>query len=346
MLFSKTRHAYFVASRAPRALSLAGCALLLAALLAPAARAAAAAPAPAAGPADRLVLVSTSDVKGKTVPCGCSTPKGGLPRRAGLADSLRRTTPNVLIVDSGGFFPDTKGERDDAPFMAAAMVELPVAAAGLGDRELLFGRGFLLATLESAPVPVVCANLWDRSPHQLLVKPWVVVPAGKQKVGLFGLMSAQAALGPSADSLQVSDPIEAARGAVAALRKQGANVIVLLSSLGKIETEDLIVAVPGIDVAIAGRNVPLLQRSRQIDSTTVVYGGEQGQYVGVTELGLDPKGKIVSRSSEAWMLGPDVADQPAMLAKVTAFEEQPSVKARRPPPKAAHGTGAPQLAKP
>lgn len=325
---------------------LAGCALLFAAVLAPAAYAAPAA-APA-GPADRLVLVSTSDVKGKTVPCGCSTPKGGLSRRAGLADSLRRSTPNVLIVDSGGFFPDSKTERDDAPFMTAAMLELPVAAAGLGDRELLFGRSFLLATLADSPVPVVCANLWDRAPRKLLVKPWVLVPAGKQKVGFFGLMNAQAALGPSGDSLEVSDPAEAARSAVAALRKQGANVVVLLSSLGKIETEDLVVAVPGIDVAIAGRNVPLLQRSRQVDSTTVVYGGEQGQYAGVTELGLDSKGKIVSRSSEAWMLGPEISDRPAMLAKVTAFEEQPSVKARRPAPKAQPGaaSGAPQPPKP
>lgn len=339
----------FASFRASRAFSLAGCVLWAASLVAIIAlavpRAGAAAPAAeAAAPADRLVLVSTSDVKGKTVPCGCSTPKGGLSRRAGLADSLRRTTPNVLIVDSGGFFPDNKSEIADAPFMAAAMAELPVAAAGLGDRELLFGRSFLLATLKSAPFPVVCANLWDRAPRQLLVKPSLVVTAGKQKVGFFGLMSPSAALGPSGDSLEVSDPTEAARGAVAALRKQGANVIVLLSSLGKIETEDLVVAVPGIDVAIAGRNVPLLQRSRQVDSTTVVYGGEQGQYVGVTDLGLDAKGRIVSRTSDAWMLGPDVADRPAMLAKVNAFEEQPSVKARRPASKVPHAAeaGAPK----
>ena len=330
----------FASVRAPRALPLAGFVLFLATLAAPH-HASAAAAAAAAAPADRLVFLSTSDVKGKTVPCGCSTPKGGLSRRAGFADSLRRSTPNVLIVDSGGFFPDSKNERDDAPFITAAMLELPVAAAGLGDRELSFGRGFLLATLEASPVPVVCANLWDRTPRKLLVKPWLVHKAGKQKVGFFGLMNAQAALGPSGDSLEVSDPAEAARSAIAALRKQGANVIVLLSSLGKIETEDLVVAVPGIDVAIAGRNVPLLQRSRQVDSTTVVYGGEQGQYVGVTELGLDPKGKIVSRNSEAWMLGPEIADQPAMLAKVTAFEDQPAVKARRPVPKAGAATATP-----
>jgi len=311
-----------------------------AALLLPAAGARAQNAPAAAAPADKLVLVSTSDVKAKTMPCGCSIPKGGLSRRAGFTDSLRKVHPNVLLVDAGGWFPDAQGERDDAPFMAEAMRDLGIAAAGLGDRELMFGRSFLLAALERSPVPVTCANLWDKTPGQprrTLAKPSLLVKAGKQKVGFFGLIAPNAALGPSADSLETSDPVEAAKKAIADLRKQGANVIVLLSSLGRIETEDLVVAAPGIDVAIAGRNVPLLQRSRVIDHTTVVFGGEQGQYVGVTELDLDAKGRIVSTTSGAWMLGPEVADQPAMLAKVTAFEEQPSVKARRVPARPAPG---------
>lgn len=295
------------------------------------------APAASGAPADELVILSTSDVKGKTVPCGCSTPKGGLSRRAGFADSLRKAHPNLLVVDSGGFFPDGPSERDDAVFMTEAMHDLDLAAAGVGDRELLYGRAFFLSLLERWPVPVVCANLWDKGekqPRRTLVKPWIVQKVGRQKVGLFGLLNDKANLGPSADSLEVSDPTEAAKATVAELRKQGANVVVLLSSLGKVETEDLVVAVPGIDVAIAGRNVPLLQRSREIDATTVVFGGEQGQYAGVTELGLDAKGRIVSRTSGAWMLGPAVADQPAMLAKVTAYEARPEVKARRAPVKA------------
>jgi len=301
-----------------------------------------------AAPADKLVILSTSDVKGKTMPCGCSTPKGGLSRRAGFADSLRRSNPNLLIVDSGGFFPGAQFERDDAPFMTEAMRDLGLAAAGLGDRELMFGRSFLLAALERTPVPVVCANLWEKwekpgtQPRRTLVKPWLVQKVGRHKVGLFGLINPQAALGPSADSLETSDPAEAAKRAIAELRKQGADVVVLLSSLGKVETEDLVLAAPGIDVAIAGRNVPLLQRSREIDSTTVVFGGEQGQYVGLTELGFDARGRIVSRTSGAWMLGPDVADQPAMLAKVTAFEAQPSVKSRRTPVKPASAGTADQ----
>lgn len=317
------------AVRRPLALA-AGVALL--ALAASGARAQGA-PAASGAPADEIVILSTSDVKGKTVPCGCSTPKGGLARRAGFADSLRKEHPNLLVVDSGGFFPDGPSERDDAVFMTDAMHDLNLAAAGVGDRELLYGRAFFLAMLERYPVPVVCANLWEKQPRRTLVKPWIVQGVGRQKVGLFGLINDKANLGPSGDSLEVSDPTEAARATVAELRKQGANVIVLLSSLGKVETEDLVLAVPGIDVAIAGRNVPLLQRSREIDATTVVFGGEQGQYAGVTELRLDPKGRIVSRTSGAWMLGPAVPEQPAMLAKVSAFEALPGVKSRRMPPK-------------
>jgi 5'-nucleotidase/UDP-sugar diphosphatase len=289
-------------------------------------------------------VLSTSDVKGKTSPCGCHIPKGGLSRRAGFADSLRRLNPQLLIVDSGGFFPDGTNEIDDAVFVSRAMHDVGVSAAGVGERELLFGRGFFLATVTNAQVPVVCANLLDKQTRRPLVRPWLVQKVGRVKVGLFGLFSDKGSLGPSADSLAVGDPVAAAREAVAELRKQGATVIVLLSTLGKLETEDLALVVDGIDVAVAARNVPLLQRSRMVNQTTVVLGGEQSQYMGVTEVALDARGRPVSATSGMYMLGPDVPEEPAMLARVTAYEAQPEVKARRAPagrPAAPDSTAAP-----
>src|ERR1044072_41798 len=53
---------------------------------------------------DKLVLLSTTDVKGKTGPCGCHVPKGGLARRAGFADSIRAQFGQVALVDAGGCF--------------------------------------------------------------------------------------------------------------------------------------------------------------------------------------------------------------------------------------------------
>ena len=78
---------------------------------------------PAAG-TSTLVILSTADVKGKSSPCGCHTPKGGLSRRAAFADSVRAVNPNVLIVDAGGFFPEEAGYESAAVFMVESMKSL------------------------------------------------------------------------------------------------------------------------------------------------------------------------------------------------------------------------------
>jgi 2',3'-cyclic-nucleotide 2'-phosphodiesterase (5'-nucleotidase family) len=57
--------------------------------------------------------------------------------------------------------------------------------------------------------------------------------------------------------------------------------------LGKVESEYLVTTVDGIDVVVAGRNVPVLQKGRLIKNTVAVYGGEQGQHIGRTVLTLD-----------------------------------------------------------
>ena len=79
---------------------------------APALPAAAAGVSASAAPiADSLVVLSTTDVIGKTSPCGCHTPKGGLARQATFADSMRSRYANVLLVDNGNFFPEDELHR-------------------------------------------------------------------------------------------------------------------------------------------------------------------------------------------------------------------------------------------
>jgi 2',3'-cyclic-nucleotide 2'-phosphodiesterase (5'-nucleotidase family) len=272
-------------------------------------------------PASTLTILSTTDVKGKTSPCGCHTPKGGFARRAGFADSVRKEGPAVLIVDSGGFFPHLDDYEPVANFVAATMKLIGTDAAGLGDRELRYGRAFLLATLERTGLPVVCANLLDAKTRQPLVAPSLIKKVGRTKVGIFGLMSDKVDLGPSRDSLAVLEPREAARRTVDQLRRQGATVIVLLSQLGKVESEDLAAAVDGIDLVVAGRSVPLYQKGRMIKNTVIGYGGEESHYMGRSRLELDARGRMLSGTNEMVMLGPEVAEKPATLALVKEFED-------------------------
>jgi hypothetical protein len=293
---------------------------------APAARAPGAAPAdalahPSAGTPASLVLLSTTDVLGKSSPCGCHTPKGGLARRAAFADSVRAVSPNLLVLDSGGFFPEEADYESAAAFMLDAMKSLGVDAAGLGESDLRFGRAFLLAGLARTKLPVTCANLFDRASGAPLVAPYLIRQAGRAKVGVFGLLTDKGDLGPSRDSLRVTDPLAAAERTVATLRAKGATVIVCLAELGKVESEEVANVVDGIDLVVAGRKMPLFANGRRFRNTLVVYGGDQSHFIGRTLLTLDGAGRAVTGEAATFMLGPEVPEQPAMLVAVKRFED-------------------------
>lgn len=278
---------------------------------------------------DHLLVLSTTDVKGKTSPCGCHTPKGGLARRAAFVDSMRAEHDQLVLVDAGGFFPESETQRDAGPFLMKTMKDLGTVAANVGDRELLFGYAFLREAARESGLPIVSSNLFDKRTGKLAFAPYVIVPAGRTRVGVFGLMSTQVDLGKGRDSLRVEDPEIAATRAVAELKKKGATVIVLLSQLGKVESEDLVTAVEGIDAVVTGRNVPMLQRGRVIKNTVVCYGGEQGWYVGRTSLALDASGRSISGENDMIMLGPEVEGKPAVFEVVKAFEDALNDRLRR-----------------
>src|SRR5262249_42655336 len=139
--------------------------------------------------------------------------------------------------------------------------------------------------------------------------------------GVFALYSDRFELGPAADSLVVLDPENTASAEVKSLRARGAQVVVLLAQLGKVAGEDLVSTVPGIDVAILGHDVPVYEAGRRIDATLASYAGDQGQHLGVVTVKLAADGHVADAAAGIATLGPEVRQQPAMLASVKAFED-------------------------
>lgn len=284
----------------------------------------------------KLVLISTVDVKAKTSPCGCHTPKGGLPRLASFADSLRSVFPDVLLLDAGGFFPEDDVHQPQSAFFMGSFRLLGEDAVGLGEREMRFGLGYLRAQQKRTDAPLVCTNLYDRFTRKPAFPPYVIKDLHGVKVGIFALMSDKSDLGPARDSLYVVEPSNTAVMAIADMKKKGATVIVLLSQLGKSESEDLVEAVDGIDALIVGRNVPVIETGRKVKNTIAVYGGEQGQYAGRTILTLDARGRVAASESQTVMMGPDVSSKPAIAEMVKRFEDEFNAQMAR--AEAARGT--------
>jgi 2',3'-cyclic-nucleotide 2'-phosphodiesterase (5'-nucleotidase family) len=199
----------------------------------------------------------------------------------------------------------------------------------VGDKELKWGLAFLRETAKGKKLPLVCANLLDKKTKTPALPPYFIKKVGTVTVGVFGVMSDKVDLGPSRDSLVVQDPADVARKIIPELRKKGCTVVVLLSQLGKVESEDLVTAVDGIDAVMIGRNVPLLQKGRLIKNTVACYGGEQGQYIGRTVLALDAQKKVASGDNETFILGPEVGEKPEVLQIVKAFEDSFNEKQRK-----------------
>jgi 2',3'-cyclic-nucleotide 2'-phosphodiesterase (5'-nucleotidase family) len=134
-------------------------------------------------------------------------------------------------------------------------------------------------------------------------------------------MSDKLPLGPSQDLLKVEEPAAAASRVLAEMRKKGATVTVMLSQLGKVDSEDLVANVPGIDVVIVGNSTSLLMKGRRVKETIVCYGGEQGQYMGRTLLTLDAARKVTNADCDVFMMGPEITHDPEMFKLVKAFED-------------------------
>jgi hypothetical protein len=236
-------------------------------------------------------------------------------------DSIKASYSNVLLVDAGGFFPEDDIHRDVSWFLMDAMKVLNTDAVGLGEKELRFGEAYLKAQVKRTQLPIVCANLYDKKTGKTVVAPYLIKKVGDVKVGVFGLMSNQVELGIAKDSLRVEEPGAAAKRTVAELRKKGATIVVLLSQLGKVESEDLVTAQDGIDAVVVGHNTPLLQKGRMIKSTVAVYGGEQGQYMGRTIVSLNKQGRMTTGDAETFILGPEVGEKKDIATLVKGFED-------------------------
>jgi hypothetical protein len=232
-------------------------------------------------------------------------------------------------VDDGGFFPEQDDHKDASWFLMDAMHMLGTDAVGIGDRDLRFGLAYLREQAKRSQCPITSANLLERKTHRPALTPYIIKKVGSVRVGLFSLISDKVDLGPARDSLIVQDPPAAAKAMVADLRKKGATVVVLLSQLGKVESEDLVTAVDGIDAVIAGRNVPMLQQGRLIKTTVASYGGEKGQYLSRTILNLDAARKSTGGENESFVLGPEVGEKPEVAQVVKAFKDGFDEKIRK-----------------
>jgi len=265
--------------------------------------------------AKELTILYTGQTHAMLYTCSCPIHQdGGVSRRASLVKELREKDPGLLLLDCGNF---TAGGLMDEYTQSAqldmqrsevnykSMELMRYDAVGIGSDEFNFGKDFFLKNAKKAHPAYLSANLDTDK-----ILPYIIKDANGVKIGIIGLTSSSVA--QKAEGLKINPPAETAR-LISRIKKEGAQIVVILSTLGEQEDLKLISQVRGIDILFVGQN-PLKQEAlTKVDSTFLLRPVWQGRKLG--KLNLEVKnGLLTDCKLDELRLSEDIADDPDITA--------------------------------
>lgn len=248
-------------------------------------------------------------------------------RIAHLIRSIRRTTPNVLVVDAGDIF---QGTPLFTLYKGAVEVELlnriNYDIFTIGNHEFDMGAQNLAAQLKKARFSIISSNLDASALPELaaLFKPSVVKTVDGQKVGFVGAITPDiSSLTTHPDGIKV---IKSGPGAadirwrevsgqnhgdqkndrkwIAPIRKEvkdlcqkGINKVILVTHCGLELDRQLAEQIPDVDAIIGGHSHTRLSKPVVIERPggqpcLIVQAGSYGRDLGKLVLCFDPEGRI------------------------------------------------------
>jgi len=183
-----------------------------------------------------------------------------------------------LVLDAGGFFAaglldeytqNTELDRQRTLVNLKAMELMQYDAVAIGDSEFNFGKDFLQEVMSKSNLTFLSCNIQSTK-----ILPYIIKQVAGTKVGIIAVTGLFAK--EKAGDLTFTEPKIAVKAAVEELRKNGVNLIVLLSQLGESADLDLINAVGNIDILIVGHSRKEESFS-QINQTLVLRPSRQGR---------------------------------------------------------------------
>jgi 5'-nucleotidase len=266
------------------------------------------------------------DTPPKTPPELLKVEQGGLPTFAGYLKVLREKYPKqTLLVDAGDLFQGTLPSNfSKGAAVIAAYNAMGYQAAALGNHEFDYGpegkekdlQGAIRKRLTEAHFPFLACNVFEaktgKRPTWKNLAPSTLETINGVKVGLIGAITPETPLvtiPTNVATLDFRDPAPLVTEEAKALRKKGAQVIVLITHIGGAckdlhdpndlsscdahsELFSLLDAVPEglLDVVIAGHTHQYI--AQKLKGIAVSESGYYGHSFGWVEACVDSAGKV------------------------------------------------------
>jgi 2',3'-cyclic-nucleotide 2'-phosphodiesterase/3'-nucleotidase len=288
-----------------------------------------------------------------------ATDQYGFALTLGLIEQAKREAPNHLLFDNGDLLQGSPlGDQVAADGIKGSHPAYRVLrdagfdAASVGNHEFNYGLSFLQRAVESAGFPVLSANVvWPKS-QKPVFRPSVVLRRTftdergrkvRMRIGVVGLTPPQIMVWDHrhlAGRVEALDMVSVAQEEVAALRRAGVDLVVLLAHTGidltgRNATEQAgkaLAKIPGVDALILGHAHaelpgPSYEGIAGIDAhkglvhgVPAVMAGRWGDHLGLIDLRLTRSGngtwKVVQADSQLRKVKAPPSSRPAALVEV------------------------------
>ncbi|MDP8215429.1 MAG: bifunctional UDP-sugar hydrolase/5'-nucleotidase [Candidatus Euphemobacter frigidus] len=224
---------------------------------------------------------------------------GGYAVFAGWFKEIRRKNKEsdipTLLLDGGDIFTGTvEGNLTKGATVVRLMNLLNYDAMALGNHELDFGFHNLEHLSEEADFPFLSANVFQKKTGKLLsfVRPYIIKNYEGLVVGIIGATTDEVpsiTLTRNVGSLIFKDPVPEVEIYQKLLRREGVDLLIVLSHLGLEEDKKLARAVPEIDLIIGGHSHDLLPHPLRAGGrgTLICQAGSYGRFAGRLDIHVD-----------------------------------------------------------
>lgn len=278
-------------------------------------------------------------------------------KRVTAINEIRKDNPSNVLLDAGDVFSGTlyfnefKGQAD-----LEFMNMMGYDAATFGNHEFDLGSSAeghqaLVDFIKDANFPFVSANvdfskddkfkglfsdLVSSNPEKGQIYTGIIKEVDRQKVGIFGLTTAETKDISSPGSIEFNNYIAEAQKAVKAFKGQNVDKIIALTHIGyddsPVYDNDQILAktVKGIDVIVGGHTHTKLDQVVTVDTdndnnekapTVIVQTGQYGENLGNLSVTFDKKGEVTA-SEQHLVNVAEKAENPAAAEKLKQYKDR------------------------
>lgn len=250
---------------------------------------------------------------------------GGFAHIATLVNKLRNEMPDTtFLFDAGDTWHGTGVPLlEEGKSVVKIMNEMKYDAMAPGNVEFLFPKKVFLARVADSKFPVLALNLSDLEMDELVLKPYVVIDRGGYKLGIMG-MAYQWTAKTGERSLTEGWSFglrekEAANFAKELREKHKADLVILLSHMGKGADLKFASRVNGIDVILGAHTHDVMDPPSEVKNP-------EGKTVIVTQAGSH--GKNLGRL-DVYIKDGKIAKYDHQIYRIIAKEIKPDPKIQK-----------------